>query len=671
MSQRIPEAQMEEARRLRDELVEHNHRYHVLDRPTISDDEFDRLFRRLQELEAQYPALRLADSPTQRVGAPPLDTLPTHEHIVPMRSLDSSKEPADVQRFHDRVVRALPDTSPIYLLEPKLDGASLELVYEGGRLVRAVTRGNGIVGEGVTENVRTIASVPLSLRGPRSELPSLLSVRGEVLMFLSDFQRLNQALVQRGEEPFVNPRNAASGALRQLDSRVTASRPLQLIAFDILAAEGVRIGTDTEALKRLAAWGFRTPDRVETAAGPDDILAYHGRFARDREELDYEIDGIVIKVDDLASRDELGSTSHHPRWAMAFKFEPRKEVTRIERIDVSVGRTGAITPVAFLRPVEVGGVTVSRATLHNREELARKDVREGDLVRVQRAGDVIPQVVEWVEEDGRVRAPAFAMPTECPVCGTPVIERGPFTMCPNRFACAAQLKGRLVHFGSRGALDIEGLGEETAQLLVDRELVTDLADLFHLDVDGLQALPGFAERSATNLVEAIDARRSTELARFVHGLGIPEVGATVARDLAMHFRTLPALLDATPEQLVEVHGIGEKMSDTIRGFVDDPRNRAAIDRVFAEMRDLRVPAAVTGAAFQGKKLVFTGALQAFSRAEAKKWAESEGGKVVSSVSKSTDYVVVGENAGSKRARAEELGVPVLSEQEFLAMLRPD
>ncbi|MEZ4417335.1 MAG: NAD-dependent DNA ligase LigA [Gemmatimonadota bacterium] len=650
---------------LRLAVEEHNYRYHVLDKPTVSDAEFDRLFRRLQELEERYPALRTPDSPTQRVGSEPLSTLPNFDHVVPMRSLDSSQEPADVKRFHERIMKAL-GGDPEFILEPKLDGASLELVYEDGHLVRAVTRGNGVTGEGVTENVRTIPSVPLKLRGTTP--PALLSVRGEVMMFLSAFEELNQRLVERGEEPFVNPRNAAAGAIRQLDSRITAERPLHLIAYDVLHAEGVAVETDRQGLKWLAEWGFRVPDRVETASSLDEILDYHRRYEADRDTLDYEIDGVVIKVDDLDAREQLGSTSHHPRGAMAFKFEPRKEITRIDRIVVSVGRTGAMTPVALLRPVEVGGVTVSRATLHNREELARKDVREGDLVRIQRAGDVIPQVLERVPEPGHKRHAAYALPAACPACGTPVVLKGPFTLCPNRFGCPAQLKGRLVHFGSRGALDIEGLGEETAKLLVERELVHDLAGLFHLQAQQLEALPGFAEKSANNLVDAIQARRSTELARFVHGLGIPEVGATVARDLAGHFRTLDAILDATPEALEAVPGIGPKMSEAIRTFLDEPRTRRAIDRVASEMRTLTAPAAVKGGALSGKKIVFTGGLERFSREEAKERAEAEGAKVVSSVSKATDYVVAGSDAGSKLDKATELGVRVLTEEDFLTLL---
>jgi len=401
----------------------------------------------------------------------------------------------------------------------------------------------------------------------------------------------------------------------------------------------------------------------------DEILAYHAEFARERDALPYEIDGVVIKLNNLGARERLGSTARHPRWAMAFKFEPRKEVTRIEQIAVSVGRTGVLTPVALLLPVEVGGVTVSRATLHNREELERKDIREGDLIRVQRAGDVIPQVVEVIPEEGRERSEPFRMPEQCPNCGTPVEVKGPLTFCPNRFGCVAQLKGRIVHFASRHGLDIEGLGEETAALLVDRGLVTELADLFDLTEEDLVPLPGFAEKSAKNLVAAIRARRSTELARFLYGLGIPEVGAKVARDLALHFRNLGALRKADREALEEVPGVGPTMSELITDFLSDERNAAAIDAVAEKMEALTVPdVPAEGGALEGRTFVFTGGLESLTRSRAKELVELAGGRATSAVSGETDYVVAGEGAGSKLARAEELGVEVLTEKDFLALL---
>jgi DNA ligase (NAD+) len=555
-----------------------------------------------------------------------------------------------------------------YLVEPKLDGASVELVYENGLLTRAVTRGNGREGEGVTENVRTIPSVPLRLRDDGRAVPAFLAIRGEVLMFLSSFRNLNQSLVEEGLDPFANPRNAAAGALRQLDARITARRPLVFLAFDVLSVTGAEFITDREVVDALGEWGFKVPDRVRLLNDVEGILGYHGEFFRDRDELDYEIDGIVIKLNDLKARGDMGITSRHPRWALAFKFEPRKEITRIQQIAVSVGRTGVVTPVALLLPVEVGGVTVSRASLHNREEVERKDVRAGDLVRIQRAGDVIPQVLGRVEEEGRDRGPVFQMPERCPSCGTGLVSKGPFSLCPNQFGCPAQLKGRIQHFGSRAALDIEGLGEETAILLVDRALVKELADLFDLEVEDLEELPGFAEKSARNLVEAIQRRKRVELRRFLIGLGIPEVGEAVARDLAMHFLTLEALRAADRESLETVEGIGPIMSEAIVGFFGKPENARAIDAILDKGIELLSPRTGSENPLVGKKFVFTGGMDSLSRSEAKKLVEDGGGRSVSSVSAETDFVVAGEGAGSKLRRAEELGVAVLSESEFLQLL---
>jgi DNA ligase (NAD+) len=654
---------------LRREIRRHDYLYFVEGRPEIADARYDELFARLKELEEAHPELVTPDSPTRRVGEAPREGVPTAEHAAPMLSLDSSQDPDEVRRFHDRVLRGLGTDEVEYILEPKLDGVSMELVYEEGVLVRAVTRGNGRVGEEVTPNVRTIPSVPLRLRDDDRPAPEFLSVRGEVLMPLPAFETLNRTLMEHGEEPFANPRNATSGAIRQLDSAVTARRPLDCRAYDVLVVRGASFETDSEGVRALREWGLVTPDPIRTARSVEEILEYHAEFVRDRDALEYEIDGVVIKVNDRAARERLGSTSRHPRWAMAFKFEPRKEVTRIEQIAVQVGRTGVLTPVALLLPVEVGGVTVSRATLHNREELVRKDIREGDQVRVQRAGDVIPQVVEVIPEVGRERAEAFRMPETCPNCGTPVSVKGPLTFCPNRFGCTAQLKGRISHFASRNGLDIEGLGDETAALLVDRGLVTDLADLFSLEEEDLIPLPGFAEKSAANLVAAIQARRTTEMARFLFGLGIPEVGVKVARDLAEHFRSLETLRGADREALEEVPGIGPTMSELIADFFADDRNAAAVDAVVARMERLTVPEpGRTGGALEGKTFVFTGGLESMSRSRAGKLVESAGGRAASSVSGSTDYVVAGEGAGSKLEKARELGVTLLSEEEFLGLL---
>ena len=676
------------ADRLRAEIRRHDHLYHVENRPEISDGAYDRLFRELRAIEEEFPHLLTPDSPTQRVGADPLSELPVVPHVVPMLSLDSSESEEDLRRFDERVRKAV-DGPVEYLVEPKLDGSSLELVYVDGVLDRAVTRGNGVEGEGVTENARTIPSIPLRLRGGRKlttgePIPSLLAVRGEVLMYLSSFEELNRGRVEGGLEPYANPRNAAAGALRQLDSRITRTRPLEFFAFDILdvtwaasgtqdgeapaTREGAALGTDEEAVEALRGWGLRLPDRTLKVADIDEAIAYHAEFARDREDLDYEIDGVVLKLNALAPRAALGSTSHHPRWAFAFKFAPRQEVTRLERITVQVGRTGKLTPLALLRPVEVGGVTVSRASLHNREELERKDVRAGDLVRIQRAGDVIPQVVERVEEPGRARGEPFRMPEECPRCGAAVVEEGPFVVCSNRLGCPAQLERGIEHFVSRGGLDIEGLGSETVALLVGEGLVREPADLFDLTPEDLLKLEGFAETRSRKLAAAIQSARRTELARFIYGLGIPEVGATVARVLAAEFRDLAILRETTAERLEEVEGIGPIMSEKITRFFNDDARAASVDAILSRGFELIPPPERESRALEGKSFVFTGRLDSITRSEAKKRVESLGGRVVSSVSSATGYLVRGERPGSKAKKAEELEVPVLREEAFLRLL---
>jgi DNA ligase (NAD+) len=519
----------------------------------------------------------------------------------------------------------------------------------------------------VTDNVRTIPSVPLKLRTGERQAPELLALRGEVMMYISDFEDFNAGLVEAGLEPYASPRNSAAGSIRQLDPRVTASRKLHVKIYDVLVAEGSSFATDSEGVEAIRQWGFKLPERVQLAARVDEILDYHRAFAEERDELDYEIDGVVVKLDDLTARRAMGSTSHHPRWALAYKFAPRQEVTRIEKIGIQVGRTGVLTPVAFLRPVVVGGVTVSRASLHNREELVRKDLREGDTVRIQRAGDVIPQVVEVIEK-GEDRSAPFEMPTQCPVCGTDVHIDGPRTVCPNRLACPAQLKGRIVHFGSRSALDIEGLGEETASLLVDRSIVGRLAELFDVTTDQLVELEGFAEKSASALVDAIRAKKSPELVRFLIALGIPEVGVTVARDLAHAFGSFDRIRAATVDELTAVDGIGPRMSEAITGFFGDERNAEEVDAILArgvkpqevELADVELPD--LGAA------VFTGTLPV-PRVVAEDAWRSVGGRTAGSVSKKTVFVVAGDSPGSKREKAEKLGVEILDFDQFLSRLR--
>ena len=667
------------AAELTEEIRRHDYLYYVKDAPELSDAAYDKLFRELQGLEEAHPELRTADSPTQRVGGEVLEGFETVVHAAPMLSLDSHQDEKVLRRFDERLRKALEVATVEYVVEPKLDGLSLELVYEDGVLARAATRGNGRQGEGITENVKTIKSVPLRLRNQDRPVPAMLSLRGEAVLPLAAFEAVNERLLQEGKEPYASPRNTAAGALRQLDPKLAASRPLDLYAYDILLAEPFPedLEMQWQVLQALKDWGFMVSELSERAAGPEAVITYHAGIEEQRDDLPFEIDGVVVKLDALAPREELGRTSRHPRWAFAFKFPPRKEQTRILEIVPSVGRTGVVTPVALMRPVEIGGVTVSRATLHNREEVARKGVRAGDLVRVQRAGDVIPQVIERIVEDGddAERGPEFTMPDECPSCGTELVERGPFTVCPNSFECPAQLAGRLVHFASRDALDIEGLGEETAKLLVERGLVRHLPELFDLQAAQLEDLPGFAEKSAAALVAALETASDAELPRFLYGLGIPEVGVTVARVLARHFGSLEAVRGTTEDALQEVSGVGPRMAEQIRAFFDQEDNGEVLDRLL----DGRVTVGAVeihrpeeggaeAAPLAGKKFVFTGGLEAFSRRRAAELAEGLGARKVSAVSSKTDYVVVGTDPGSKADKARDLGLTLLDEAAYLALL---
>jgi DNA ligase (NAD+) len=655
------------AERLRQQVRRNDYLYYVRDRPAISDDAYDALVLKLRKLEAAHPALVTPDSPTQRVSGTPSSAFETRRHAAPMISLDSTRASSDVARWDERMRGAL-GASLRYLLEPKLDGASMELVYERGRLVRGVTRGNGTEGEDVTANVRTIPSIPLTLRADERPVPRFISLRGEIMMGLGGFERLNKQLVQRDEEPFANPRNAAAGSLRQLDARITAQRPLRFIAYEIMAVDGAEFEDDTAVLETLRSWGLRTTDYTEIGRTMADIEAYHAAMAKRRDNLGYEIDGIVIKVTDLATRRRMGATGHHPRWALAYKFPPRVEVTRVEDITVQVGRTGLLTPVALLRPVEVGGVTVSRATLHNASEVRKRDIRVGDTVRVYRAGDVIPEVVERLPQRGARRHAPFRIPARCPACGTRVVRDGPMTYCPNRFGCPAQLKRSLQHFASEGALNVQGIGEETANALVDHELVHALPDLFRLTPRDLEQLEGFADKSARKLVDEIAAARKLNLHRFLYALGIPGIGSTVARDLAEQFGTLAALRKASIADLTKTPGLGATRAADVHAFFRDPRSRRVIDGL------LKAGVEVTGeqrlrGPLSGKRVVFTGALSSFTRPEAGKLVESIGGRVGESVGPNIDFVVVGASPGEKLDDARRYGVREMSERDFLALLR--
>ena len=657
---------------LRREIAHHDHRYHVLDAPEIADEAFDALLDELRALEAEHPQLMTPDSPTQRVGGAPLAALETVAHVGPMLSLDSSADEAAFRQFDARLRKALGDEAVRYSLEPKLDGISIELVYQDGRLTRAVTRGDGRRGEVVTANVRTISGLPRRLPSREPPVPSLLAVRGEVFLPLDAFDDLNEALLADGKTPFANPRNAAAGSIRQLDPGLAAARPLALYTYDLLEGETEEtrapFTSHGAVLEALRAWGLPVNPEHGWAAGPDEVWAHFDALAARRDALSYEIDGLVVKLDDLPARRVLGSTAHHPRWAYAIKFPPRKEVSQVLRIVVSVGRTGAVTPVALLRPVSIGGVTVSRANLHNREDIERKDIREGDTVRVERAGDVIPQVVERVDEPG-TRAEPFRMPERCPSCDARLEARGPYTVCPNAFECPAQLTGRLVHFASRRGLDIDGLGERTANQLVERGLVRQLPDLFDLEQATLEELDGFAEVSAANLRRALQEARHTELPRLLYGLGIPEVGAAVAQTLAQRFGTLAALRAADPPELEAIDGVGPVMAEAIHAFLHEPRNASVLDALAARIETEPIEVVEDAPQpLQGSTVVFTGTLERFTREQAQALVQRLGGKTAGSVSRRTTVVVAGRDAGSKLRKAAELGLEVLDEDGFLAFL---
>ena len=655
------------AQELRGALRRHDYLYYVEATPEISDEAYDALFHELRALEHDHPELVTPDSPTQRVGGAPMEGLDTAEHAEPMLSLDSSAKEEDLRAFDQRLGRALEGTEVGYSLEPKIDGLSVELVYVGGRLERAVTRGDGVRGEVITPNVRTIAPVPLRLRTDERAVPSELAVRGEIFMPLEAFDDVNEELINAGKNPFANPRNAAAGSVRQLDPNLSAKRPLRIYCYDVLRPSD-ELTSQAELLEALRSWGLPTNPLNGRADDVQGVLSYFQRVVEGRDALSYEVDGVVVKLQSMRARRSLGSTSHHPRWAFALKFAPRVETSQVLRIIPSVGRTGVVTPIALLRPVSIGGVTVSRANLHNIEDLQRKDIREGDTVRVERAGDVIPQVVERVES-GDDRGAPFAMPVSCPSCGTALTKSGPYTVCPNSFDCPAQRVGRLTHFASRGGLDIEGLGERTARQLVESGMVTHLPDLFDLAANDFEELDGYAEVSARKLARAVSDASEPDLPRFLYALGVPEVGAAVARDLAHHFGSIERIRQAEVEALVEVDGIGEVMARQIHDFFAEPRNAHVLDALLdGRVRPSRSEGTPQQGGLMGLTFVFTGSLQSLSRSEAQELVERHGAKASGSVSGQTSYLVAGEGGGSKLEKAQREGVPVLSEEEFVALL---
>jgi DNA ligase (NAD+) len=658
---------------LREEIRHHDYQYYVKDHPEISDSQYDRLFRELIELEQAHPESVAPDSPSQRVGAPPLEELVKVPHEQPMLSLDSIVDQNEVQAFDQRMKRELETPSVEYSAEPKFDGLSVELMYDHGIFTRGATRGDGTTGEDVTVNLRTIRSLPLQLH-LQSGLPDHLVVRGEVYMRLDDFQSLNRRMTERGDDAFANPRNAASGSLRQLNSTIAATRPLVVTCYEIMAVSTPVPPTHWDELETLAQWGLPVPTLRRLCASIEDVMATHHEMESRRDQLPYEIDGVVVKVNRRDWQSRLGVKSRSPRWAIAYKFTPRKEITIVQDIVVSVGRTGILTPVALLKPVEVGGVTISRATLHNADEVARKDIRIGDTVKVERAGDVIPAIAERVLVPGEQRRAPFHMPDHCPVCGSSVGREGAYFYCTGQLVCGAQLKGAIEHFASKHALNIEGLGKKTVAQLVDKGLVRSPADLYRLTNADLVQLEGFADRSATLLLQSIAGSTTVSLDRFLMGLGIRQVGRHIAKVLARDFGSLKEIMSADREQFQQIREIGPEISESLVVYWSEPRNR----EVIAQLQESGVqvaPGMATGdrmkSPLTGKTFVFTGGLDHFTRDEAQRAVEAAGAGVASSVSKKTSYVVVGRDPGSKRDQARALGVTILTEQEFAALIGKD
>ncbi|MEI7681133.1 MAG: NAD-dependent DNA ligase LigA [Betaproteobacteria bacterium] len=661
----------EQAAALRVQIEQHNHSYYVLDQPTVSDAEYDRLFRELQALELAFPELLRPDSPTQRVGGAPLAAFNEVRHATPMLSLNNAFEQEEVEAFDRRVAEALGSPLIEYATEPKYDGLAVSLVYENGLLVSGATRGDGTTGEDVTTNLRTVRSIPLRLHGRHA--PASLEVRGEVLMLKADFARLNERQAQLGEKIFANPRNAAAGSLRQLDPRITATRPLTFYAYGTDVAASGLYTRHSETLDALTQWGFPVTRERRVVIGSAGVLAYFADIGARRSQLPFDIDGVVYKVNLLAAQNTLGFVSRAPRFALAHKFPAEEAETVVEAIEVQVGRTGALTPVARLAPVLVGGVTVTNATLHNEDEVRRKDVHIGDTVVVRRAGDVIPEVVRVVAEKRGADAQPFIMPLQCPVCGsdTSKAEDEVIARCTAGLYCPAQRKQALLHFASRRAIEIEGLGDKLVDQLVDRQLVHTPADLYRLTRETLAGLERMAEKSATNLLAAIEKSKQTTLARFIFALGIRTVGESTAQDLARYFGNIEAVMGADDTALQQVPDIGPVVAHSIAGFFGEPHNRSVVQALLDAGVRFEQAAALaldTAGAAYGKTFVLTGALPTLSRDAATQRIRDCGGKVTGSVSKKTDFVVCGADPGSKQVKAVELGIAILDEAGLLNLL---
>ena len=657
----------EQLNSLRQQIHYHNHRYYILDDPEVSDAEYDTLLRELQQLEGKHPDLVTADSPTQRLGAPPLEVFGTVEHRSPMLSLENAMDNDELFAFDKRVKKRLgTDEEVQYVAELKLDGLAVELIYEDGVFVNGSTRGDGFTGENITQNLRTVRAIPLRLMNGVSEPPTL-EIRGEVFMDKDGFLRLNKDRLDKEESPFANPRNAAAGSLRQLDSSMTARRPLRFFAYE-MAGAGEPFHFET--LEKLQVWGFPVNPHTEQCSGMERAVHFSHRWEEKRETLSYEIDGVVIKVDSLSQRNALGVRSRSPRWAIAGKFKAQQETTVVLNILPSVGRTGAVTPVAKLEPVSVGGVMVSNATLHNQDEIDRKDVRIGDTVLIQRAGDVIPEVVKVIIEKRPKKTTPYILPGKCPECGGEVArhEEDAVARCQNA-ACSAQVKGRIKHFVSKRAMNVDGLGTKLIDQMVETGLLNDFAGIFWLRIEDVVDLERMAEKSAENLKDAIENAKYTALWRFIHGLGIRNVGEHLAQVLAAHFGNLDSLMTASIDELEAIDEVGPIVAASIVAFFASESNRMIIERCLAGGVELESPPTRQQTLpLEGKSFVFTGSLEQCTRSEAKAMVERVGGRTAGLVSGKTDYVVAGPGAGSKREKAEQRGIPILTETEFLNMV---
>ena len=660
-------------RELTDALNEHNHRYYILDDPSISDAAYDLLLRELQDLENQYPELRQADSPTQRVGSLPLSGFEQLTHSIPMLSLSNAMDEAELLSFDERVRKDLEVDQLDYVIEPKLDGLGVELIYVDGVFTAGSTRGDGFTGENITQNLRTLKTLPLKLRDNLRPVPPYLEVRGEVFMGHRDFEQLNQRQLEQGKQAFANPRNAAAGSLRQLDSRITASRNLLINLYAAGRIDDFSVESHLEFIQALKEWGFPINDRYKLCPNIESVIQFHNQLERERESLDYDIDGTVTKVNRLDYQNQMGIRSRSPRWAIAGKFKARQEITKILSISPSVGRTGAITPVANLEPVHLGGVMVSRATLHNQDEIDRKDVREGDTIVVQRAGDVIPEVVKAILDKRLPGSQPYIIPDRCPVCDGHVIRLdGEAKHYCQNISCPAQIKGRIEHFVAKRCMDIDGFGTRLVAQLVDTGLMASIADIYTLTLEQLANLDRMAEKSALNIMTAIESSKSADLWRLIHGLGIRNVGEHISKLLANKYGSLSAMGAATVEDLEATHEIGPIVARGLVEFFKESDNLEILEKLSKHGLNPTVDvSARTGGIFSGLSFVFTGKLEYFNRDSARVLVESLGGVTANSISKKTDYLVAGPGAGSKIEKAGKLGVKILTEDEFRSMLGAD